>query len=678
MAGGPDLLCVEELTTQFHTLDGIVRAVDGVSFTIPRGSTMGLVGESGCGKSVTALSIMGLVDRPGRVTAGRILFAGQDLLQLPAEEMREVRGSQVSMVFQEPMTSLNPVYTIGDQIAETVRHHGDVSRRVAWKRAEEMLELVRIPDAGRRANDYPHQMSGGMRQRVMIAIALCCSPQLLIADEPTTALDVTIQAQILDLLRDLQRELRMSVLLITHDLAVVADMCEDVAVMYAGQVVEQATARDLFRSPQHPYTEGLLESVPKLGMTQERRLGVIRGIVPSPLRWPHGCRFAARCDHRFDRCAEPPALFDAGVQRSRCWLCESGPRESRRGALVTVAHAPAAPRAANGAESVLLRVEALTKHFPLRYGLLRRVAGHVRAVDGVDLVIHRGETLGLVGESGCGKTTLGRTILRLVEPSSGRIEFDGRDLTALPRRALKPLRAQMQMIFQDPIGSLNPRMSVGDIVGEGLLVHGMGSRSRRQQVVRDTLERVGLRPEHVNRYPHEFSGGQRQRIGIARSLALSPRLIVADEPVSALDVSIQSQILNLLVELKRELDLTYLFVAHNLAVVAYISDRVAVMYLGRIVEVAPSASLYQRPLHPYTESLLSAIPDVDPLRRRQRIELVGDVPSPINPPSGCRFRTRCPMARARGTQDGICAEVEPPLAEAVPGRWSACHFASDL
>jgi peptide/nickel transport system ATP-binding protein len=675
MDGTADLLRVEDLTTRFYTLDGVVNAVDGVSFGIPEASTMGLVGESGCGKSVTALSILRLIDYPGRVAGGRVLFRGQDLLQLLPEEIRQVRGREISMVFQEPMTSLNPVYTVGDQIAETIQHHQGVSRRAAWKRAVEILGRVRIADAARRVDEYPHQMSGGMRQRVMIAIALCCDPRLLIADEPTTALDVTIQAQILDLLRDLQRELRMSVLLITHDLGVVADMCEEVAVMYAGQIVEQGSARDLFRSPQHPYTEGLLKSVPKLGMTQEQKLGVIRGIVPSPLAWPAGCRFAARCDYRYDRCAEAPELFTAGAQRSRCWLCEPGPREDRSGAFISaVRHAEAAPPDGR----VLLRVERVTKHFPVRSGLLRRVVGQVKAVDGVDLEVRRGETLGLVGESGCGKTTLGRTILRLTEPTSGRVEFDGCDLTGLPRRALKPLRARMQIIFQDPIESLNPRMSVGDIVGEGLLVHGMGSRRQREKVVRETLERVGLRPEHVNRYPHEFSGGQRQRIGIARSLALAPSLVVADEPVSALDVSIQSQVLNLLVELKREFNLTYVFVAHNLAVVAYISDRVAVMYLGRIVELAGSTELYAHPLHPYTQSLLSAIPDVDPARRRHRIELVGDVPSPLNPPSGCHFRTRCPLARARGTQDGICSEVDPPLVEALPGRWSACHFAAEL
>jgi peptide/nickel transport system ATP-binding protein len=671
------LLAIEGLETEFLTLDGTVRAVDGVSFAIPKATTMGLVGESGSGKTVTALSIMRLIEPPGRVAAGRVLLEGQDLMQLEADGMRAIRGRDIAMIFQEPMTSLNPLYTVGDQIAETVEHHLGLSRGKARKRSIEMLERVRIPEARRRVDDYPHQMSGGMRQRVMIAIALSCRPQLLIADEPTTALDVTIQAQILDLLRDLQRELRMSILLITHDLGIVADMCQEVAVMYAGQIVEQARTAELFRSPQHPYSEGLLKSVVKLGMTQAQRLGVIPGMVPSPLNWPGGCRFAARCDYRFERCDQAPELFDLGGQRSRCWLCADGPRKGRPTAFIEATPArPAAP-AANG-DGPLLQVEGLFKHFPVRAGLLRRIVGQVQAVDGVNLRVGAGETLGLVGESGCGKTTLGRTILRLVEPTAGRIEFEGRDLTSLSRGALKHLRADMQMIFQDPTGSLNPRMSVGDIVGEGLLVHGMRERRQRENVVRETLERVGLRPEYVNRYPHEFSAGQRQRIGIARALALSPKLIVADEPVSALDASIQSQVLNLLMELKRELNLTYVFIAHNLAVVAYISDRVAVMYLGRVVELAPSPALYERPLHPYTQSLLSAIPQMDPTTQRRRIELVGDVPSPINPPTGCRFRTRCPLARAKGTRDGICAELDPPLAEVEPGRWSACHFAGEL
>jgi peptide/nickel transport system ATP-binding protein len=674
------LLEISGLRTQFHTLDGVVRAVDGLSLTVGRGETLGLVGESGCGKTVTALSVMRLIEPPGVIVAGRVRFDGRELLELQDEDMRRVRGREIAMIFQEPMTSLNPVYTVGEQIAETVVRHRRWTRARAWRRAIEMLAQVHIPDPARRAHDYPHQLSGGMRQRAMIAMALSCDPTLLIADEPTTALDVTIQAQVLELLRELQRELHMSVLLITHDLAVVAEMCERVVVMYAGEVVEEGPTRALLRGPQHPYTEGLLKSVPHLGMRQDRRLGVIRGVVPGGLAWPRGCRFAARCDYRFEICGRHPPQFDVGPGRTAaCWLCEAGPRTERSEAFV--GEAPPEPDDAGRREPVagpvLLRVQALRKHFPVRRGPLRRVEGHIKAVDGLDLEVRTGETLGLVGESGCGKTTLGRAALRLIEPSAGRIEFDGRDITVLRGRRLKPLRAEMQMIFQDPIGSLNPRMSVGDIVGEGLVVHGIRSRARRERTVRDVLAAVGLRPEHVNRYPHEFSGGQRQRIGIARALAPNPRLIVADEPVSALDVSIQSQILNLLVQLKREFRLTYVFIAHNLAVVAYISDRIGVMYLGKLVELGPAGEIWRRPLHPYTWSLISAVPEIEPGRRRQRILLGGDVPSPFNPPSGCRFRTRCPLASALGTVDGVCAEREPPLAEHEPQRRVACHFPRD-
>jgi peptide/nickel transport system ATP-binding protein len=512
----------------------------------------------------------------------------------------------------------------------------------------------------------------------MIAMALSCNPKLLIADEPTTALDVTIQAQVLDLLRDLQRDLNMSVMLITHDLGVVAEMCEEVVVMYAGEIVERALTGPLLKSPQHPYAEGLLKSVPRLGMTQAEKLGVIRGVVPSGLSWPTGCRFASRCDYRYEACDQKPALFELGGGRaSACWLTEHGPRQEQPAAFEPDGEAPVAiaPPPAADRQEPLLRLDGIVKLFPVRGGVLRTVRGHVRAVDGVDLQVKPGETLGLVGESGCGKSTLGRTILRLIEPTSGSIVFDGRDISGLSGRQLKPLRAQMQMIFQDPIGSLNPRMSIGQIVGEGLLVHGMHNRKQREEIVRDTLDRVGLRPEYVNRYPHEFSGGQRQRIGIARALALRPKLVIADEPVSALDVSIQSQVLNLLVELKREFNLTYVFIAHNLAVVAYISDRIAVMYLGKVMELASATELYANPLHPYTQSLISAIPEIEMADRRQRVILSGDVPSPVNPPSGCRFRTRCPLARAKGTQDGICAEEEPPLVAKADGRMAACHFA---
>ncbi|MGH7919505.1 MAG: dipeptide ABC transporter ATP-binding protein [Candidatus Dormibacteraceae bacterium] len=686
---GDALVEVRDLHTEFATADGLVRAVTGVSFSVGRAQTVGLVGESGSGKSVTALSLMGLIEPPGRISEGSIRFDGEDLVGLPREQMQALRGEQMGMIFQEPMTSLNPVYTIGDQIAETVSRHTHVSSRQAWERAVEMLDLVQVPDPRRRAKEYPHQMSGGMRQRVMIAIALCCDPKLLIADEPTTALDVTIQAQMLDLLRDLQQRLSMSVLLITHDLGVVAEMCEETIVMYAGEVVEQAPTRDILDRPQHPYTEGLLESIPKLSTDRARDLHVIRGMVPSALRWPSGCRFAERCDHRFERCAEHPDLFDVGPGRiSACWLNELGERHDAAAAGSTPRGEEGArrekPRSTAGdvaagssgdGKGELLSVEGLRKYFPVHSSVLRRTVGQLKAVDGVDFSVRQGETLGLVGESGCGKSTLGRSLLRLIEPTSGRVHFDGRDVTALSRRQLKALRPEVQMVFQDPGDSLNPRMSVGDIVGEGLLVNHLGNRRQRQTAIRETLGRVGLRAEYVNRYPHEFSGGQRQRISIARALVMSPKLVVADEPVSALDVSIQSQVLNLMVELRKEFQLTYIFIAHNLAVVAYIADRVAVMYLGKIVEIGESTSVYQRPRHPYTRALISSIPEIGSEDRQRRIALTGDVPSPLSPPSGCRFRTRCPLAREKGTVDGICAEREPPLEKRAAGHWAACHFA---
>jgi len=676
-----DLLRVEDLAVFFDTDEGTARAVDGVSFSMGHGETLGLVGESGCGKSVTALSIMRLVAHPGRIVQGRVLYGGRDLASISRREMRRIRGSEIAMIFQEPMSSLNPVFTIGKQIAEAVELHLGVSGREARKRAVDMLERVGIPAANRRVDEYPHQLSGGMRQRVMIAMALSCRPKLLIADEPTTALDVTVQAQILDLLNELRAEYGMSILLITHDLGVVADVCSRAVVMYAGQVVEQGVTAALFSSPQHPYAEGLLKSIPQLGMRNEQTLGLIEGRVPSPLHWPEGCRFAARCDYRFETCAEEPPLFDVAPQQSKCWLCERGRRtpavnefvgeQPARARVEVRSHAPGQPLAV----PAILRVEALRTHFPVGRHLFGRPDQTIKAVDGVDLELAPGETLGIVGESGCGKSTLGRSLLRLVEPTSGRVEFEGVDITELPSRALRPLRARMQIIFQDPVGSLNPRLRVSQIVGESLRVHGVHSRARRQALVLDALDRVGMGPETVRRYPHEFSGGQRQRIGIARALVLSPRLVVADEPVSALDVSIQSQVLNLMVELKRDLELTYIFIAHNLAVVSYMSDRVAVMYLGKIVELAPARELYERPLHPYTQSLLSAIPVVDLSERRERIKLVGDPPSPIDPPSGCHFRTRCPLARELGTADGICADEEPPLVAKSEGHVAACHFA---
>ena len=675
------LLQVDHLRTWFHTQDGVVRAVDGVSFQVRPGETLGIVGESGCGKSVTALSIMGLIPQPpGRIEAGsRIAFRTgsgiEDLTQVGDRRMRELRGNEIGMIFQEPMTSLNPVFRVGDQIGEALRKHRGMGPKEAREHALGLLHLVGIPAPQQRVDEYPHQLSGGMRQRIMIAMALACDPRLLIADEPTTALDVTIQAQILELLQRLQEELEMALILITHDMGVVAEMCDRVAVMYAGQIVEEGPVDDLFHDPRNPYTEGLLRSIPHLGR-RDARLAVIPGLVPSPTAWPEGCRFQARCPYAWEeRCGQAPALFPIAPGRAtRCWLVEEPDRreaalaEGRGFEVATAGTDPGAGDSPPRRES-LMEIRNLRTHFPIRKGAFAgRSVGVVRAVDGVSFDLLEGETLGLVGESGCGKTTAGRSVLRLVEPTEGSVRFAGRPLLEMGRGELRAFRRRAQIIFQDPFSSLNPRMTVGDALREVLGIHGLAKGPAATARIAELLERVGLRPEQAVRYPHEFSGGQRQRIGIARALAVEPDLIVCDEPVSALDVSVQAQVINLLKELQADLGLTYLFIAHDLSVVRHISDRVAVMYLGRIVELAEVETLYRNPLMPYTQALLSAVPVPDPRRSPQRILLQGDVPSPTNPPSGCPFHPRCPSP----LKDAECARVVPPLEDKGGGQWVAC------
>ncbi len=666
------LLEVSDLRTHFATDAGIVKAVDGVSFHIDRGEVLALVGESGSGKSVTSLSIMRLLQSPpARYAGGEIFLEDRNLLQLSEAEMQEVRGNEISMIFQEPMTSLNPVFTIGNQIAETIIRHESKSYAQALRLAGDMLDLVGIPDPARCIASYPHQLSGGMRQRVMIAMALSCSPKLLIADEPTTALDVTVQAQILDVMRRLQHELGTAILFITHDLGVVAEMADRVIVMYAGRVVEEAPVASLFAAPKMPYTLALLRAIPSGGGDNpaQTRLEAIPGIVPNPLRTPAGCAFHPRCRYATADCKEDvPALVDIGEGRkSRCLHWESLETPPvRTDARSSAAHPEVVAREERAAgpmqppSDFLLEVTDLRKWFPLRGGK------SVRAVQDVSLGIRRGEVVGLVGESGSGKTTVGRMILRLMDPTAGSIKFDGTDITRLSRRELQPYRRRMQLIFQDPVGSLDPRMTVARIVGEPFDIHGHVRGPEKRERVASLLEKVGLSADLMERRPHEFSGGQRQRISIARALALAPEFIVADEPVSALDVSIQAQIINLLQDLKDDLGLTMLFIAHNLSVIEHISDRVIVMYLGKIMEVAPRRDLYANPVHPYTESLLSAAPIPDPGARRDRIILKGDIPSPTDPPSGCVFRTRCPIAASE------CANVEPPLEQIAPGHYKAC------
>jgi peptide/nickel transport system ATP-binding protein len=661
------LLEIRDLRTWFRTSGAPLRAVDGVSLTIGRGETLGLVGESGCGKSLTGLSAMQLVPRPtGYVAGGCIHFEGRDVLALSGPEKRDLRGGEIAMIFQEPMTSLNPVLTVRTQLLEAITRHQDVTRAQAVERAVEALRLVGMPDPEQRLREYPHQLSGGMRQRVMIAMALACEPALLIADEPTTALDVTVEAQILDLLRDLQRKLGTAILFITHDLAVVAEMAHRVAVMYAGKIVETAPADLLFGGAggRHPYTEMLLRCRPSRE-SRHRRLESIRGTVPSPSQYPPGCRFCNRCPHAFEPCqGTEPALAD--VEAGHAIACHL--YTSRRTPAVLVREPEPASHVEPAPDGPLLEARAVTKYFPIRRGILQKVVGHVKAVDGVDLTIHRGSTVALVGESGCGKTTLGKTLIRLLPPTGGRVEFDGTDLMTLGEGPLRELRRRVQFVFQDPYSSLNPRMMVQEIVEEGMRVHGIGgTQAERRDRIAHLLESVGLSGGAAMSYPHEFSGGQRQRIGIARVLAVEPSFVVCDEPTSALDVSIQAQILNLLSDLQDEFHLTYLFITHDLSVVEYLADEVAVMYLGRIVEQGPAESLFDEPLHPYTRALLSAVPSIHHEERKARIRLSGDVPSPSAPPQGCHFHPRCTHAMP------ICRQ-QYPAASTLEARRVCCHL----
>jgi peptide/nickel transport system ATP-binding protein len=640
-----------------------VRVVDKASFSVRRGEIVALVGESGCGKSVSVLAILGLLPKDiGRAVGGQVLFEGVDLLSLSDEAMREYRGRDIGMVFQEPMTSLNPVLTIGLQVMEPLVTHLGLSTTAARARAKELLELVGIPDPTHRLQQYPHELSGGMRQRVMIAMALSCNPKLLIADEPTTALDVTVQAQILELMKDLAARLDVALIFITHNLGIVARYADRVVVMYAGKPVEQAPVAELFESPRHPYTIGLLRVVPRLDRPGGDRLETIEGLPPNFMNLPKGCRFAPRCSWRIAACAEEPGLEALAPHHGvACW------RGAERLTQVSPVRADRQIAGA-GEKPVLLRLEGVSKHFDSESSLFGG-GSKTRAVDDVALTVRAGETLGLVGESGCGKTTLGRLVLSLEKPTAGRLLFEDRDITKLRGGALRRARRQIQAVFQDPYSSLNPRMTVGQILSEPMWVYkiegGSGSIANR---VAAFLEQVGLSADYATRYPHMLSGGQRQRVGIARALAMQPRFIVCDEPVSALDVSIQGQIVNLLKDLQASHGLTYLFIAHDLAVVRHIADRVAVMYLGRIMEIADSGRLYAAPLHPYTQALLSALPIPDPRveRGRSKTLLRGELPSPRNPPSGCVFRTRCPLASAE------CAEERPLLREIGAGHFAAC------
>ena len=675
------VLEVRDLRTQFFTDEGVVRAVDGVSFSVAAGETLGIVGESGSGKTVAALSLIRLLEEPSRIVGGEIKFQGRDVLKMSLEELRKLRGDGIAMVFQDPMTSLNPVLRIARQLAETMVAHGRFTERQAIARGVSLLGRMGITAPERAINSYPHEFSGGMRQRVMLAMGFSNEPALLIADEPTTALDVTIQAQILDLIAELNRDFGTAIVLISHDLGVIASVCSRVVVMYAGEVVEEGSAADILSNPRHPYTWALINAVPRVDrhLPGHKRLVTIEGMPPDPLSYPAGCRFAERCPFRIARCVEHPELENvAPGRKARCWVAQAGepltaptlPSNAEARSCASRQEATAPPDG-----GPLLEVRGLVKHFPLpRAGLFGKPRA-VHAVDGVDLDVRRGETVGLVGESGCGKSTLARLIARVHQPTAGSIRFGGQDIAQATQSGIRPLRRRMQMVFQDPYASLNPRMTVRQILSEPLRFHAITQNEGETETrVAELLGVVGLSPKAAGRFPHEFSGGQRQRISIARALAVQPEFIIADEPISALDVNIQAQIINLMIDLQERFGLTYLFIAHDLAVVRHICDRVVVLYLGKVAEVAPAETLFAAPLHPYTRYLISAvpIPDADAERRRKRLPLAGEPPSAVDPPSGCRFRTRCPIAKP------ICAELPPPLVENRPGQHVACHFPGEF
>jgi peptide/nickel transport system ATP-binding protein len=614
-------LQADGLSVELDSDAGLVHALDALRLSLQRGETFALVGESGCGKSITALALMRLLPDAGRIAAGRVTLAGTPLLELPERQMRRVRGGRVGMIFQEPATSLNPVMRVGDQLIEAIEEHTPLRGDAARTKAIAWLQRVGLPDAARRIDAYPFQLSGGQKQRVMIAMALAAEPDFLLADEPTTALDVTIQAQILDLLQALQRDEGLGLLLITHDLAVVAGRADRVALMYAGQIVEVASADAFFAAPKHPYARLLLQALPGVAAPGES-LAAIPGSVPPLTQTFTGCRFASRCDRVMPRChGEVPSLIELGDGRSvRCWLYEAGAVRADEGSvhMEETVHLPALTPTLSererGQEVPLLSVHDLHVRFPIRQGLLRRVQGHVTAVDGISFDIHRGETLALVGESGCGKTTTGKAIVQLLRRQAelqGQAIFDGQDLFALQGEDLRRARRQVQIIFQDPFASLDPRMRVADILDEGLrsLCPELDTTARAAQL-HTLVDRVGLRRDALQRYPHEFSGGQRQRIAIARALSVSPRLIVCDEPTSALDVSVQAQVLNLMTELQRELGVAYLFITHNLAVVEHLAQRVVVMRAGRVEESGEASQVLHRPRAAYTKMLLDAVPRI--------------------------------------------------------------------
>ena len=672
MANSP-LLDIRDLHTDIEIRSGVVHALSGVDLHVNPGETLGIVGESGSGKTMTALSLMGLLPQGGSVSSGQIILDGQDLTKLALKEKRKLRGTKVGMIFQDPLTSLNPTMKIGLQVCEPLRVHEKLSKKEALERAVEILKRVGMPRPEVVINNYPHQLSGGMRQRVMIAMALVCKPRILIADEPTTALDVTTQMQILDLIDELRDEYQMGVILITHDLGVVAGHTDRVAVMYAGRIVETAPTKTLFTEPKHRYTSSLMAALPERALAAGTKLFSIPGAPPSLTNLPVGCRFAARCLWATDECrAGYPDLSGDDAHIFSCFHPVQEGDESPAALQAKLdtqkngdeAGAQQAPLVSS---EVLLDVkEASREYESAGSGFFKRDKGVVSAVDRVSITVKKGETYGLVGESGCGKSTMGRLIAGLERPSGGAIELDGRDLATLKGRDAVTIHRDVQMMFQDSYAAMDPRMRIDQILAEPMSIQKTGNARQIAERIMEIIEQVGLTEEILDRYPHEFSGGQLQRIGFARSLTLAPDLIVADEPVSALDVSVQAQVLNLMKDLQAELGLSYLFISHDLAVVQYMADRIGVMYLGRIVEEGPAKEVVENPKHPYTKALIDSIPVPDPefSHDDRAIKLTGEPPSAVNPPEGCRFRPRCPFA-------GEECKIQPTLTD--ERHRVACH-----
>lgn len=664
------LLDVDSLSVNFKTENGLLTAVKDISLSIKPSETICLVGESGSGKSVTSKAIMRLIEyENGYIANGSVRLADDHLSHLSLTELNKIRGKKIAMVFQEPMTAFDPLFTIGSQLTQAMMNHLKLPKKAAWQRGIDLLNKVGLSEAELRMEQYPSELSGGMLQRAMIAMAISCEPDLLIADEPTTALDVTIQLQIIQLLKELQNELNMAILLITHNLGVASQLADRIVVMYAGTIVEEGTLEQLLTEPHHPYTKGLIKSTPKIDGDKDLSLYSIDGNIPALSKLPSGCRFHPRCSFATDVCRKKQPIFkNIKGHKSACWhtekliehlnLIENDNQETsistdRQNTEVNREH-----------KEPLFEITLLSKSYPIK-----RSKKVIKAVNNVSFTLYKGETFGLVGESGSGKSTLGRILLRLENPTNGEVLFKGESLTQLKESQLRKKRRDMQVVFQDPYGSMNPRWKVFDIIAEPLKTHEKGlSKKMLVQKVSQLLEKVGLNKDALERYPHEFSGGQRQRIAIARAIALSPSFILADEAVSALDVSVQAQIINLLKDLQRSLELTYLFIGHDLSVVRHISDRIGVMYLGEIVEIATSEQLFQRPLHPYTKTLIQSIPSFGNKRLNKTPVLEGEIPSPLNPPSGCSFRTRCPLATK------LCQEQAPELIKIEKNRFISCHY----